>query len=199
MRIIAFYLFGSLFTLTGLCSEQTLFSGTDFNAFELSPGSWELESDGSMVCRMEKIKDKKGVERIRGMGYIWTKAKFDDFKLELEYKLSEGANSGIFYRTNKNDPVQGGFEIQLMDNTGFQKKAKKILLLANLTALFMTELLLMEIIQNRWVNGTKPNLSVMDPLFPLTSMEKTHFESISTIGRRRAKIPMVPPTSSKPH
>ena len=127
MRIIAFYLFGSLFTLTGLCSEQTLFSGTDFNAFELSPGSWELESDGSMVCRMEKIKDKKGVERIRGMGYIWTKAKFDDFKLELEYKLSEGANSGIFYRTNKNDPVQGGFEIQLMDNTGFQKKAKKIL------------------------------------------------------------------------
>ena len=127
MRIIDFYLFGSLFTLTGLCSEQTLFSGTDFNAFELSPGSWELESDGSMVCRMEKIKDKKGVERIRGMGYIWTKAKFDDFKLELEYKLSEGANSGIFYRTNKNDPVQGGFEIQLMDNTGFQKKAKKIL------------------------------------------------------------------------
>ena len=127
MRIIAFYLFGSLFTLTGLCSAQTLFSGTDFNAFELSPGSWELESDGSMVCRMEKIKDKKGVERIRGMGYIWTKAKFDDFKLELEYKLSEGANSGIFYRTNKNDPVQGGFEIQLMDNTGFQKKAKKIL------------------------------------------------------------------------
>ena len=109
MRIIAFYLFGSLFTLKGLCSEQTLFSGTDFNAFELSPGSWELESDGSMVCRMEKIKDKKGVERIRGMGYIWTKAKFDDFKLELEYKLSEGANSGIFYRTNKNDPVQGGF------------------------------------------------------------------------------------------
>ena len=127
MRIIAFYLFGSLFTLTGLCSEQTLFSGTDFNAFELSPGSWELESDDSMVCRMEKIKDKKGVERIRGMGYIWTKAKFDDFKLELEYKLSEGANSGIFYRTNKNDPVQGGFEIQLMDNTGFQKKAKKVL------------------------------------------------------------------------
>ena len=127
MRIIAFYLFGSLFTLKGLCSEQTLFSGTDFNAFELSPGSWELESDGSMVCRMEKIKDKKGVERIRGMGYIWTKAKFDDFKLEVEYKLSEGANSGIFYRTNKNDPVQGGFEIQLMDNTGFQKKAKKIL------------------------------------------------------------------------
>ena len=85
MRIIPFYLFVSLFALKGFSENQTLFSGTDFNAFEMSPGSWEIESDGSMVCRMEKTKDKKGVERIRGMGYIWTKAKFDDFKLELEY------------------------------------------------------------------------------------------------------------------
>jgi len=136
VRIIAFSLFGSLLALKGLSSEQTLFSGSDFNAFELSPGSWEIESDGSMVCRMEKTKDKKGVERIRGMGYIWTKAKFDDFKLELEYKLSEGANSGIFYRTDKNDPVQRGFEIQLMDNEGFQKKAKKVLPPRKLNASF---------------------------------------------------------------
>ena len=136
MRIITFYLFVSLLALKGVSSEQTLFSGADFNAFELSPGSWEIESDGSMVCRMEKTKDKKGVERIRGMGYIWTKAKFNDFKLELEYKLSEGANSGIFYRTDKNDPVQRGFEIQLMDNEGFQKKAKKVLPPRKLNASF---------------------------------------------------------------
>ena len=127
MRIILFYIFGSLFCLKGFSSEQTLFSGTDFKAFELRTGSWEIESDRSMVCRMEKTKDKKGVERLRGMGYIWTKDKFEDFILELEYKLSEGANSGIFYRTDKNDPVQKGFEIQLMDNKGFQKKAKKVL------------------------------------------------------------------------
>ena len=136
MRIIAFYLFGSLLALKGFPENQTLFSGTDFNAFELRTGSWEIESDGSMVCRMEKTKDKKGVERLRGMGYIWTKDKFDDFKLELEYKLSEGANSGIFYRTDKNDPVQGGFEIQLMDNTGFQKKANKVLPPRKLNASF---------------------------------------------------------------
>jgi hypothetical protein len=61
VRIIAFYLIGSLFYLKGFSSEQTLFSGTDFNAFELRTGSWEIEPDGSMVCRMEKIKDKKGV------------------------------------------------------------------------------------------------------------------------------------------
>ena len=76
---------------------------------------------------MENVKDKKGVERIRGMGYLWTKQEFEDFELHLEYKLSEGANSGIFYRSDPQDPVQKGFEIQLMDNTGFQKKAKKVL------------------------------------------------------------------------
>ena len=74
---------------------------------------------------MKTAKDKKGRERIQGMGYIWTSETFDNFELTLEYKLSEGANSGIFYRTDKNDPVQGGFEIQLMDNKGFQKRRRK--------------------------------------------------------------------------
>ena len=82
-------------------------------------------SDMSEICRMERAKDKKGVERLFGMGFLWTKREFGDFALSLEYKLSEGANSGIFYRTDKNDPVQGGLELQLMDNEGFQKKAKK--------------------------------------------------------------------------
>ena len=104
-----------------------LFSGDNLDKFDFRTGSWEIESDGSVVCRMENVKDKKGVERIRGMGYLWTKQEFEDFELHLEYKLSEGANSGIFYRSDPQDPVQKGFEIQLMDNTGFQKKAKKVL------------------------------------------------------------------------
>ncbi len=74
-----------------------------------------------MVCRMEELKDKKGNKRLRGMGYIWTRAEYDDFDLTLSYKLSPGANSGVFCRTNKDNPVQEGFEIQLMDNEGFQK------------------------------------------------------------------------------
>ena len=113
-----------------------LFSGSNLNSFEFRPDSWEIEKDGSVVCRMETIKDGKGKERIRGMGYLWTKDEFGDFSLSLEYKLSEGANSGIFYRTDKDNPVQGGLEIQLMDNEGFQKKAKKVLPLQKLNASF---------------------------------------------------------------
>lgn len=128
--------------LTGFLSlsiygkEQILFSGLNLKAFEFRPYSWEIETDGSLVCRMEMIKDKKGVGRLRGMGYIWTKNDFADFELSLEYKLTEGANSGIFYRSDKNDPVQNGFEIQLMDNIGFQKKAKKVLPSRKLNASF---------------------------------------------------------------
>jgi hypothetical protein len=109
MRIQFIWLFTILCCLSIYSKEKVLFSGSDLNAFELKPGSWEIESDGSVVCRMEKIKDNKGVERIKGMGFLWTKKKFSDFSLSLDYKLSEGANSGIFYRSNPKDPVQEGF------------------------------------------------------------------------------------------
>ena len=116
--------------------ERILFEGNSLEAFEYSPKSWEIDKDGSVVCRMQKTKDKNGKERIRGMGYLWTKEEFSDFELSLEYKLSPGANSGIFYRTDKDNPVQGGFEIQLMDNEGFQKKSNKALPPRKLNASF---------------------------------------------------------------
>ena len=52
------------------------------------------------------------------------------------YKLSPGANSGIFYRSDKDNPVNGGFEIQLMDNEGFQKKSGRVLPARKLNASF---------------------------------------------------------------
>ncbi len=117
--------------LLALClpsqAAEVLFDGKNMDKFEFAPKSWEIEKDGSMVCRMQESKDKKGKVRVRGMGYIWTKREYADFELTLSYKLSPGANSGVFYRTDKNNPVQGGFELQLMDNEGFQKKANRVL------------------------------------------------------------------------
>ncbi|MEO1857572.1 MAG: DUF1080 domain-containing protein [Rubritalea sp.] len=46
-------------------------------------------------------------------GILWSKAAYSDFKISLEYKTSEKCNSGLFFRTNPKDPVQGGFEIQI--------------------------------------------------------------------------------------
>ena len=136
MKIISISLLIIANSFLSFGKVKMLFSGSDLDAFEFAPNSWEIESDGSMVCRMEKIIDKQGKERIKGMGYIWTKKDFQDFELKVEYKLSEGANSGIFYRTDKDNPVQGGLEIQLMDNEGFQKKSNRILPPQKLNASF---------------------------------------------------------------
>ena len=46
-------------------------------------------------------------------GMIWSKGKFSDFTISLEYKTSEKANSGLFFRTDPKNAVQGGFEIQI--------------------------------------------------------------------------------------
>ena len=100
---------------------QILFDGSNTDQWEFADGAWVIDSDGAFHCVMEEVKAKNGTVRLKGKGYIWTKQNYDDFELTLSYKLSEGCNSGVFYRSNPKDPVQQGFEIQLLDNAGFQK------------------------------------------------------------------------------
>lgn len=106
--------------------ETVLFDGKTLDAWEFAPGAWEIEEDGSLVCRMESAEGDDGTVKTRSMGYIWTKADYGDFELSLSYKLSAGANSGIFYRSEKADPVHRGFEVQLMDDEGYQKAHGKL-------------------------------------------------------------------------
>ncbi|MFT5470173.1 MAG: hypothetical protein ACI8UO_005297, partial [Verrucomicrobiales bacterium] len=104
-----------------LGASQTLFDGSDFEGWELDQeGGWEIDDEGAMICRMAEGKDKAGKPKPKALGNIWSVGEYGDFVLSLSYKLSEGANSGVFYRSDKANPVQGGFEVQLMDNAGFQ-------------------------------------------------------------------------------
>jgi len=80
-----------------------LFDGRDLagwqNAAGNEPGAGWVIEDGAMVRR----------ERA---GDIWTKQRFGDFILDLEFKTA--GNSGIFIRTdNPRDNVQTGMEIQV--------------------------------------------------------------------------------------
>ncbi len=85
------------------CKWTVLFDGTDLSAWDNGAGGppgagWVIE-DG-VVTRKEKA------------GYIWTKERYGDFVLELEFK-TEG-NSGLFFRTgNPKDCVQTGLEMQI--------------------------------------------------------------------------------------
>jgi hypothetical protein len=68
---------------------------------------------------------KKGeLARQPQSSYLWTKDQYGDFILEMEFKVTPGCNSGLFFRTDPKNPVQGGFEIQIMDSAGKEKPTK---------------------------------------------------------------------------
>jgi sugar phosphate isomerase/epimerase len=74
-------------------------------------GSWEVE-DGVLT--------RKGTNSSRED--IWTKERYGDFMLDLEFMVAEQTNSGIFFRTdNIHDPVQTGIEIQVFDSQKVEK------------------------------------------------------------------------------
>ena len=84
---------------TPLFSGKDLAGWTDAAAGETK---WAVE-DGTMTGQ-------------KGSGDIWTKARYGNFVLELEFKTT--GNSGVFFRTdNPKDNVQTGIEIQV-DNPG---------------------------------------------------------------------------------
>ena len=97
-----------------------LFDGTSFDGWkgyltEEVPSTWKLE-DGAMVFYPPE-------ERPEGESYnINTIKEYTDFILTLEWKISEGGNSGIFWGIQEDDkygqPYETGPEIQVLDNEG---------------------------------------------------------------------------------
>jgi hypothetical protein len=87
-----------------------LFNGKNLDGWQAKKNGWAVE-DGVLV-------------RKPGSGYIWTKKSYGDFVLDLEVKVSRRCNSGIFFRTDPKNAVQGGFEIQVFDTTGKTKLGK---------------------------------------------------------------------------
>ena len=80
-----------------------LFNGKDLTGWTVKPGSWAAEA---------------GVLTRRGGGDIWTEDTYGDFILDLEFKLAEGANSGVFLRTaDITRFVQTGIEVQIHTTT----------------------------------------------------------------------------------
>jgi hypothetical protein len=87
-----------------------LFNGKNLDGWNAKPNGWAVV-DGVLT-------------RKPGSGYIWSKESFGDFVLRADVKVSRGCNSGIFFRTDPKNAVQGGFEIQVFDTTGKTKLGK---------------------------------------------------------------------------
>ena len=59
-----------------------------------------------------------GVLIAKGGGNIWTKDKYGDFILDMDFKLAKGSNSGVFVRTGDTAHDLPWIEVQILDSYG---------------------------------------------------------------------------------
>jgi hypothetical protein len=92
--------------------EKTLFSGPLLNGSDLAgwkvingkEGNWGVK-DGILFTKGE------------GGGWLSTEREYDNFQLDLDFRLAPGGNSGVFLRSpRQGDPAYTGMEIQVLDD-----------------------------------------------------------------------------------
>jgi hypothetical protein len=50
--------------------------------------------------------------------YLWSKKKYKDFVLDVEYAYPPGGNSGVYFRVaDRENPVETGIEAQILDSS----------------------------------------------------------------------------------
>ncbi|HLV00804.1 MAG TPA: DUF1080 domain-containing protein [Acidobacteriota bacterium] len=106
---------------TQQATEASLDTATD-------EGEWIQIFDGAILdgwvatAKMDAFSVQDGALYCDGSGggiLYYEPQQFQDFVLETEVKVTEGANSGIFFRmSDPSDPVQTGIEIQVLDSYG---------------------------------------------------------------------------------
>ncbi len=97
----------------------TLFNGKDLSGWIAGPDNSWVVRDGELTVN----RDMDGREH--NFDYLWTRDTYGDFVLDLEFKVVEGTNSGIFFRTvDLKDPVYTGIEIQVANSYGRERITK---------------------------------------------------------------------------
>ena len=91
--------------------EGSLSNGTDLTGWKIVDGreeSWKV-ADG--ILRVES----------GGGGWLSTAREFGNFQLDLDFRVPEGGNSGVFIRSpREGDPAYTGMEIQVLDDSASQ-------------------------------------------------------------------------------
>lgn len=86
-------------------AQKVLFDGKSLDAW-----SW---GEGKAAPAIED-----GAIAINGGGDVWSRDEYDNFVLDLEWKVDPGANSGVFIRNPKPGDWYAGMEIQVLDSFG---------------------------------------------------------------------------------
>ena len=95
----------------------TLYNGKDLTGWQTT-GNWLPQKDGSVLIQPRK--GEKGWQRYSA--YLWSKKRYKDFVLHVEYKYPPKGNSGIHFRVGDlKNPVNTGIEAQVLDSFGKKK------------------------------------------------------------------------------
>lgn len=98
-----------------------LFDGqslAQWRMYQDKPGnSWTIQ-DSSIYCKGSST-DKSDLR-----GDLITREQFEDFELEMDWKISPAGNSGLMYMVNENSKAayMSGPEYQMIDDEGFPEK-----------------------------------------------------------------------------
>jgi hypothetical protein len=93
---------------------------------------WVNLLEGEHAARWENVTDDAEIFEITGEGVLhifgrslrplryigYTGEDFGDFELHVEFRLAPRANSGVFLRSSPTDPVNRGFEVQVLEDHG---------------------------------------------------------------------------------
>lgn len=95
-------------------SAQVLFDGTNTD-------SWR-NFKADTISHLWQIEDGALVLLGKGGGDLVSKEQYENFELELEWKISKNGNSGLFYHVSEGDSYEKvyhtGPEFQILDNEG---------------------------------------------------------------------------------
>ena len=99
---------------------ETMFNGTDLTGWITGPNNKFVVENGELTVKRE---NPDGQEH--NLDYLWTEESYGDFILDLDFKVIEGTNSGVFFRTSDiTDPVWTGLEIQVANSYGQRHVSK---------------------------------------------------------------------------
>lgn len=96
--------------------RRPIFNGRDFTGWKkVHGGDWTIE-DGALVGRNGK---DWAVDAEKTGSWLRTEKEYSDFVLELQYQISPGGNSGVFFRSAlEKNPAFTGYEMQITDAVG---------------------------------------------------------------------------------
>jgi hypothetical protein len=90
---------------------EILFDGKNLNAWdtERAAGAWAIDGQGALYVA-------------HSGEYLYTRRRYCDFVLEADFRIAaqKKSNSGVFIHVHdKNDPVNTGMEIQILDDADY--------------------------------------------------------------------------------